>query len=817
MIHKLFTLIAAFIMIFVIAQPTLAQGTEEQTKSATTVIGGRTALAAGVENCIISVMQRLTIKRDVKVDYVFTDCVGNLESTTTAEGETFSATQNIDGSGTWLAFVQRFPDLQEGDAVQTSVRFNGVDLPQLTVTDNFVGTDIVGVYVKIHFNGGDYNSCGFSLEGYTDPWVWVYRNGTLLEGSPYHKTTSEWTIEDDSLVFGTDPTIKIDVKAARDQAGTNLKAIKSFGPWTNPCHTPEVKILAPTATKSCTGGAIINSNTVKIYAQYLIDGEVYYQGEVAAESTVKVDYDFVDDAQHNATLVWSYAEQGGTIDLGEFGQCFEPGPTPTPTITTVAASCVALNVDEYSGVMPFTTDFEIVSDASMFKMVPDDGISIVSGLDAMGNLLSNEGKLTVSKEVGVRAYVSSNGSDWFTSDACYVAFQEETPSHPRQIQIVKSRGSQIAMQIENEGNAGATDDFDGKFADLMSPMVLSTTVDSRALEVPHWLVDPSISFVERTIWTSNPGGDAEGKTDKGIEGKGFNIRMDEGYILPTWQGMADYNLYLRLDEEAAAGSVIAAVEKKGDNETYGPNYRPVPGNQAHREVHNPLGDAFDYEVSIAKAITEQDDPGMVAHEAFTAHAMYSVSRANGVFAVDQEQGLSWNGCSENPMSCGRYSGTMDARENKATYWPTYQHEIATYPSVPFYAFVYRDQVISYFGYYSKSGIEFSFGDPKNPESYWWNADGSLRISQEDYYGWLDHAFQTYYVEEGGRIGHYDNKVIALEIETARLMVKYHLDPKFLAFVPANLLDEIGGSYTPAFDWANFYMHQNNKLNSTIKE
>jgi hypothetical protein len=375
------------------------------------------------------------------------------------------------------------------------------------------------------------------------------------------------------------------------------------------------------------------------------------------------------------------------------------------------------------------------------------------------------------------------------------------PDHPMQLQVVKSRGSQLAKQITNEGNPQSEADFNGKFGELMSPM--TTTVDSRALEVPHWLVDPALSFVERTIWTAYPAGDAEGKKDKGIEGKGFNIILDHGYIIPTTQGMGDYNLYLRTDEQAAAGSIIAAVEKKADNESYGPVYKPVPGNQSHRELHNPLGDAFNYEISLANAITEHDDDGMVQLENFAAYGMYKVGVLNGVFAQDAEQGLAWNGCgTSNPMACGRYNGTMDQRQAKATYWPTYQNEIPTYPSVPLYGFTYKGQVISYYGFYGISGIEFSFGDPMNPETMWWNADGTLRISEADYYNWLDHAFQTYYIIDG-RIEHHSNKVIALEIETARLLVKYGIDYKFLAFVPANLTDEVG-EYTPAFDWANFY-------------
>ena len=53
---------------------------------------------------------------------------------------------------------------------------------------------------------------------------------------------------------------------------------------------------------------------------YKVDGEIKFQGDVPANSTIQVSYEYTDVSLHEATLEWN----GQIIPLGTFGPCGEP-------------------------------------------------------------------------------------------------------------------------------------------------------------------------------------------------------------------------------------------------------------------------------------------------------------------------------------------------------------------------------------------------------------------------------------------------------------------------------------------------------------
>jgi len=76
----------------------------------------------------------------------------------------------------------------------------------------------------------------------------------------------------------------------------------------------------PTGTASCIGGSITNNNSEAISVTYKVDGEIKFQGDVPANSTIQVSYEYTDVSLHEATLEWN----GQIIPLGTFGPCGEP-------------------------------------------------------------------------------------------------------------------------------------------------------------------------------------------------------------------------------------------------------------------------------------------------------------------------------------------------------------------------------------------------------------------------------------------------------------------------------------------------------------
>ena len=120
----------------------------------------------------------------------------------------------------------------------------------------------------------------------------------------------------------------------------------SFGP----CGDQE-----PTGTAGCNGGTVTNPNPFPIQVVYTVDGNIVFNGPVAAGATVDVIYTFSDGVIHSAQFTWSGNNSSGSVDLGRFGPCAAQQPTGT-------AGC---NGGSVTNPNPFPIDIEFIVDGQV--------------------------------------------------------------------------------------------------------------------------------------------------------------------------------------------------------------------------------------------------------------------------------------------------------------------------------------------------------------------------------------------------------------------------------------------------------------------
>jgi hypothetical protein len=274
-------------------------------------VPGELSSLVGGQTCIIHNEQRVSREKKLKFRVEWNDCEGQISYDTVVGNQVVSGSFEITGSGEKLAINRVFNDLQEGDLVRTTVSFNGISLPGLTVESVYVGNKWP-VWVKMR----QISDCVVLFEGHTDPYIVVDMSGQFLDKQ--YRGTVDWVVGPYDF-SDAGPEVEFLVRAWKDKYyGDDIRANVKFGPIPNPCHNP----VTPTPTVTLTPTPTETPLTPTLPAPSPMPTETPVPVacvEFKADKVESTEFPFVTDYQIKHIGATDFKVEGDDVEILEGG------------------------------------------------------------------------------------------------------------------------------------------------------------------------------------------------------------------------------------------------------------------------------------------------------------------------------------------------------------------------------------------------------------------------------------------------------------------------------------------------------------------